>query len=74
MRRQPRKEMFLNPPMVDENTLMLCIGMATMAGALLGFALGYGIKEKRHAKEIAAMVRITRRVHQAPSLQKEKAN
>jgi hypothetical protein len=48
--------------------------LATMAGALLGFALGYGIKEKRHANEIAAMIRIVRRVHQAPSLQKEKAN
>jgi len=64
----------LNLPPIGEETLVLCMVLATMAGALIGFALGYGIKEKRHAKEIAAMVRITRRVHQAPSLQKEKAN
>ena len=54
----------MNLPMVDENTLLLCMALAMMAGALLGFALGYGLKERAHSKEIESILRITKRIQQ----------
>jgi len=54
--------MFLNLPPIGEETLVLCMVLATMAGALLGFALGYGLKEQAHSKEIKAILRIAKRI------------
>ena len=42
--------------------MVLCMVLATMAGALLGFALGYGLKERKHADEIMSIIRIAKRV------------
>jgi len=52
----------LNLPPISEETLVLCMVLATMAGALLGFALGYGLKEQAHSKEIKAILRIAKRI------------
>ena len=38
------------------------MALATMAGMLLGFALGYGLKERKHADEIMSIIRIAKRV------------
>jgi hypothetical protein len=40
------------------------MALAIALGAFLGFALGYVIKEKRHAAEIASIIRIARKVHE----------
>jgi len=65
----------LNLPPIGEETLVLCMVLATMAGALIGFALGYGLKEKKHAREIKSIVRITKRIEEACSagVKKERA-
>ena len=63
----------MNLPPVGEETFLICMVLAIMAGALLGFALGYGIKERRHAREVESVIRIVRRVHLAAPLQKERA-
>jgi membrane protein YqaA with SNARE-associated domain len=55
----------LNLPPIGEETLVLCMVLATMAGALVGFALGYGLKEKKHAREIESIIRITKRIETA---------
>jgi hypothetical protein len=47
---------------VTEETLVLCMILALAVGALVGFALGYILKEKRHDDEIAAVIRITKRI------------
>ena len=52
----------MNLPPIGEETLVLCMVLATMAGALLGFALGYGLKEQAHSKEIKAILRIAKRI------------
>jgi hypothetical protein len=44
---------------------MLCMVLATMAGALLGFALGYGLKERKHSDEMALVMRIAKRISEA---------
>ncbi len=56
--------------MVSEETLVLCMVIAATAGMILGFALGYCIKDRAHSKEIEAVYRIVRRVRDA---KKEKA-
>ena len=63
----------MNLPPIGEETLLICLALAIAAGAIVGFALGYGVKERRHAREIESIIRITRRIHQAPPLQKERA-
>jgi hypothetical protein len=57
--------------MVDENTLLLCMTLAMVAGALLGFALGYGLKERKHSAEIESIIRIAKGVGAARFLRKE---
>jgi hypothetical protein len=44
--------------------------LAILAGALLGFALGYGLKERKHSAEIESIIRIAKRVSEA---EKERA-
>jgi len=39
--------------------------LATMAGALIGFAVGYGLKEKKHSDEMASVMRIAKRISEA---------
>jgi hypothetical protein len=58
--------------MVDENTLLLCMTLAMVAGALLGFAIGYGLKERKHSAEIASIIRIAKGVGVARFLREEK--
>jgi hypothetical protein len=41
------------------------MALAIMAGVLLGFALGYGLKERRHAAEIESVMRIAKRISEA---------
>jgi hypothetical protein len=50
----------LNLPPIGEETFLICMALAILAGALLGFALGYGLKEKKHADEIKAIMRIVK--------------
>jgi hypothetical protein len=38
------------------------MALAIASGALLGFALGYGLKEQAHSKEIKAVMRIAKRI------------
>ena len=57
----------MNLPPISEETLVLCMVLATMAGALIGFAVGYGLKERAHSKEIESIIRITRRIEEARS-------
>jgi hypothetical protein len=38
------------------------MALAILAGVLLGFALGYGLKEKRHSDEIASIIRIAQKI------------
>ena len=52
-------------PPIGEETLVLCMVLATMAGALIGFAVGYGLKEKKHSDEMASVMRIAKRVSEA---------
>ena len=56
--------------MVGEETLLLCMGMALLAGLFLGFAIGYGLKERAHSKEIESIIRIAKRVSEAKHQQK----
>jgi hypothetical protein len=58
---------------VTEETLVLCMILALAVGALIGFALGYILKEKRHDDEIAAVIRITKRIHRETPPQKKRA-
>jgi membrane protein YqaA with SNARE-associated domain len=53
--------------MVGEETLVLCMVIATMAGTLIGFALGYGLKERKHADEMKSVMRIAKRIAEARS-------
>jgi len=55
----------LNLPPIGEETLVLCMVLATMAGALIGFAVGYGLKEKKHSDEMASVMRIAKRISEA---------
>jgi len=41
------------------------MALAIMAGVLLGFALGYGLKERKHADEMASVMRIVKRISEA---------
>ena len=52
----------MNLPPISEEMLVLCMALATMAGILLGFALGYGLKERHHEAEIESIIRIAKRV------------
>ena len=52
----------MNLPPIGEETLVLCMVLATMAGALIGFAVGYGLKEKKHSDEMASVMRIAKRI------------
>jgi hypothetical protein len=52
----------MNLPPIGEETFLICMALAIAAGALLGFALGYGLKERRHAAEIESIIRIAKRV------------
>ena len=52
----------MNLPPISEEILVLCMALATMDGMLLGFALGYGLKERRHEAEIESIIRIAKRV------------
>jgi hypothetical protein len=52
----------LNLPPIGEETLVLCMVLATMAGMLLGFAIGYGLKEGKHSNEMASVMRIAKRI------------
>jgi hypothetical protein len=58
---------------VTEETLVLCMILALAVGALVGFALGYILKEKKHDDEIAAVIRITKWIHWETPPQKERA-
>jgi hypothetical protein len=51
--------------MISEETLVLCMVLATMAGALIGFALGYGLKERKYSDEMASVMRIAKRISEA---------
>ena len=55
----------MNLPPISEETLVLCMVLATMAGALIGFALGYGLKKKKHSDEMASVMRIAKRISEA---------
>jgi hypothetical protein len=55
----------LNLPPIGEETFLICMALAILAGALLGFALGYGLKEQAHSKEIKAVMRIAKRISEA---------
>jgi hypothetical protein len=55
----------LNLPPIGEETFLICMALAVIAGALVGFALGYGLKEKRHSGEIESIIRIARRIEAA---------
>lgn len=55
----------MNLPPIGEEAFLICMTLAILAGALLGFALGYGLKEKRHSEEMASVIRITRRIYEA---------
>ena len=55
----------MNLPPIGEETLVLCMVLATMAGALVGFALGYGLKERKHSYEMASVMRIAKRISEA---------
>jgi hypothetical protein len=57
--------MFLNLPPIGEETFLICMTLAIAAGALLGFALGYGVKERKHSNEIESIIRIAKRVSEA---------
>jgi hypothetical protein len=46
------------------------MALAIVIGALLGFALGYGLKERKHSAEIAAIIQITKRIE---NVKKERA-
>ena len=68
----------MNLPPVGEETFLICMALSVVTGALLGFALGYAIREKRHADEIASVIRIAKRVSMAqatnkPQVEKERA-
>jgi hypothetical protein len=41
------------------------MGMVLAAGALLGFALGYVLKERKHSDEMASVMRIAKRISEA---------
>lgn len=62
----------MNLPPIGEEAFLTCMILAIAAGALLGFALGYVVKEKRHAKEIAAILRIAKRKEEAVRLTAQK--
>lgn len=66
----------MNLPPVSEETFLICMILATATGALIGFAAGYGIKEKRHAAEIESVIRIAKRIETAraeTAMKKERA-
>jgi hypothetical protein len=54
--------------MIGEETLVLCIVLATMAGLVIGYAW----KARTHEKEIDAILRIARRIEVAKE-KKERA-
>jgi hypothetical protein len=41
------------------------MGMVLATGALLGFALGYVLKERKHSDEMASAIRIAKRIIEA---------
>ena len=53
---------------VTEETLVLCMILSVAVGALVGFALGYILKEKHHNDEMAAVIRITKRISELNKL------
>lgn len=52
-------------PPIGEGTFLICMALAILAGMLLGFALGYGLKAKKHSAEIKTIIRITKRIEKA---------
>jgi ribosomal protein L32 len=53
--------------MVGEETFLICMGLSILTGILLGFAIGYRLKERAHSKEIESIIRIAKRVSMAKS-------
>ena len=55
----------MNLPPINEEMFLICMTLAILAGALIGFAVGYGLKEREHANEMAAIIRIAKRIGKA---------
>ena len=53
----------MNPLMVSDSTLFICMVAALAVGALIGYCW----KEREHAREIRAITRITKRIEEARS-------